>query len=99
MSRGGVDGRFGRTLYGRFRSLGLEQISAEGRVLMFDQQNGGAELMRINLEQVKGRLVADGFVSAEQWQADRARLDEPGYCAPSPVMWSVIGRKRAANPG
>jgi SAM-dependent methyltransferase len=93
MNRGGVDGRFGRTLYGRFRSLGLAQISAEGRVVMLDEQNGGAELMRINFEQVKDRLIADGFVSAEQWRADRARLDEPGFCAPSAVMWSVIGRK------
>jgi SAM-dependent methyltransferase len=101
MNRGGVNGRFGRTLYGRFRSLGLERISAEARVVMFDEQNGGAELMRINFEQVKERLIGEGFVSAEQWRADRARLDEPDFCVPSPVMWSVIGRKppRAADPG
>ena len=38
MMRGGVDARFGRTLYGRFRELGLESRStAEGRVLMFDR--------------------------------------------------------------
>jgi hypothetical protein len=93
MNRGGVDGRFGRTLYGRFRALGLEEVSAEGRLVMFDERNGGSELMRINFEQVRERLVAEGFVSAEQWRADRARLDEPGYFSPSPVMWSAIGRK------
>jgi len=93
MDRGGVDARFGRSLYGRFRALGLAQIGAEGRVLMFDRDNGGAALMRVNFEQVGDQLVAAGFISAEQLRADIARLDTADYVAPSPVMWTVVGRK------
>jgi SAM-dependent methyltransferase len=92
MRGGGVDARFGRTLYGRFRALGLAQVSAEGRVSMFDRHNGGADLMRVNFEQIGAQLVAAGFISGEQLRADIAQLDSPDYAAPSPVMWTVAGR-------
>ena len=93
MDRGGVDARFGRTLYGRFRALGLTQVSAEGRLLMFDRDNGGADLMRVNFEQVGEQLIAAGFISGEQLRTDIARLDSEDYVAPSPVMWTVTGRR------
>jgi len=93
MNRGGVDARFGRTLYGRFRALGLAQVSAEGRVLMFDRGNGGADLMRVNFEQVGEQLVTAGFIDREQLRADIDLLGSEAYVAPSPVMWTVAGRK------
>lgn len=93
MDRGGVDARFGRSLYGHFRALGLAQIGAEGRVLMFDRHNGGADLMRVNFEQVGDRLIESGLIGAGQLRADIARLDSDDYVAPSPVMWTVTGRK------
>jgi len=93
MIRGGVDGRFGRSLYGRFKALGLVDVSAEGRVMMWDGANGGADLMRINFEQIGEKVVAAGLLSAEQLKADLKRLDEPGFVTPSPVMWAAIGRK------
>ena len=95
MKRGGVDSGFGRALYGRFRALGLAQVSAEGRMLMFDRHNGGADLMRVNFEQVGGQLVAAGFISGEQLRSDIARLDSEDYVAPSPVMWTAAGRRPA----
>jgi SAM-dependent methyltransferase len=93
MIRGGVDARFGRGLYGRFKGLGLTDVSAEGRVMMWDRANGGADLMRINFEQIGEKVVAAGLLSAEQLKADLQRLDEPDFVTPSPIMWAAIGRK------
>jgi SAM-dependent methyltransferase len=95
MNRGGIDPRFGRSLHGRFRAAGLSEVAAEGRVLMFDRANGGAELMRVNFEQLAGNLVAAGFITAEQLRADIAQLDSDDYAAPSPIMWTVAGRRPA----
>ena len=93
MIRGGVDGRFGRGLYGRFKGLGLTDVSMEGRVMMWDRANGGADLMRINFEQIGEKVVAAGLLSAEQLKADLKRLEEPDFVTPSPIMWAAIGRK------
>jgi SAM-dependent methyltransferase len=93
MIRGGVDARFGRSLYGRFTGLGLKQISTEGRVMMWDRANGGVDLMRINFEQLGEKVIAAGLLSADQLQADLQRLDDPDFVTPSPIMWAAIGRK------
>jgi SAM-dependent methyltransferase len=93
MIRGGVDSRFGRSLYGRFKGLGLTDVSTDGRVMMWDRWNGGADLMRINFEQVGEKMVAAGLLSAEQLTADLKRLDDPAFVTPSPIMWATMGRK------
>lgn len=93
MIRGGVDARFGRSLYGRFKGLGLTDVSAEGRVVMWDRANGGADLMRINFEQIGEKVVAAGLLSAEQLKADLKRLDDADFVTPSPIMWAATGRK------
>jgi SAM-dependent methyltransferase len=93
MIRGGVDARFGRTLYGRFTGLGLVDVSAEGRAMMWDRANGGADLMRINFEQIGEKVVAAGLLSAEQLRADLKRLEDPAFVTPSPIMWAALGRK------
>jgi ubiquinone/menaquinone biosynthesis C-methylase UbiE len=87
------DGAYGRRLHGRFRSLGLEQISAEGRLLMFDRANGGSDLMRVNIDQIGADLIAAGLITQRELDADLARLTEDEFAIPSPIMWSVIGRK------
>jgi SAM-dependent methyltransferase len=96
-ARAGADSRFGRTLYGRFRGLKLESISAEGRLLMWTGANDGAALMRLNFEQVAAGLVDGGLISAERLRADIARLGDDDYAAPSPIMWTVAGRKPATD--
>jgi ubiquinone/menaquinone biosynthesis C-methylase UbiE len=96
MIRGGVDPRFGRSLYGRFKGLGLTEVSAEGRVTMWDGANGGADLMRINFEQIGAKVVAAGLLSTEQLKDDLKRLDDPGFVTPSPIMWAALGRKPLA---
>jgi SAM-dependent methyltransferase len=96
MIRGGVDARFGRSLYGRFKGLGLVDVSTEGRVMMWNRANGGTDLMRINFEQIGEKMVAAGLLSAEQLRADLKRLDEPNFVTPSPIMWVATGRKPVA---
>jgi SAM-dependent methyltransferase len=97
MIRGGVDGRFGRSLYGRFKRLGLTDVYSEGRTMMWDRVNGGSDLLRINYEQVGEKLVAAGLLSGEQLRADQARLDDPEFVTPSPIMWVAAGRKALAT--
>jgi SAM-dependent methyltransferase len=96
MIRGGVDARFGRSLYGRFKGLGLLDVSTEGRVMMWDRVNGGADLLRINFEQIGEKVVAAGLLSAAQLTADLKRLGEPDFVTPSPIMWVAMGRKPVA---
>ena len=52
----------------------------------------GARLMRANLEQLREPILASGAVTPIEFAQDIARLDEPDFMTPSPVMWSVKGR-------
>jgi ubiquinone/menaquinone biosynthesis C-methylase UbiE len=87
------DGFFGRRLHGRFRELGLTEVYSEGRLLMFDRRNGGNDLMRVNFEQIGADVIAAGLLTREQLDADLATIDTDDWAMPSPIMWSVAGRK------
>jgi hypothetical protein len=87
------DGYFGRRLHGRFRELGLQDVYAEGRLLMFDRRNGGNELMRVNFEQIGQDVIKAGLLTQQQLDADLAKIETDEYAMPSPIMWSVAGRK------
>jgi len=87
------DGFFGRRLYGRFRELGLTQVDAEGRCMMFTRDNGGADLMRVNFEQIGADVIAAGLITRQQIDADLATIRRDDFAIPSPTMWSVVGRK------
>jgi SAM-dependent methyltransferase len=93
MSERGVDPTFGRALAPNLHALGLEDISAEGRMLMWFGGSHGAHLLRANLEQLEGPILASGAVTAIEFAQDIARLELPDFMTPSPVMWSVMGRK------
>ena len=66
------DGYFGRRLHGRFRELGLIEVEAEGRSVMFTRRNGGADLMRVNFEQIGADVIAAGLITRQQIDADLA---------------------------
>jgi ubiquinone/menaquinone biosynthesis C-methylase UbiE len=87
------DGYFGRRLHGRFRELGLGEVYAEGRLLMFDRYNGGNDLMRVNFEQIGADVIDAGLLTREQLAADLATIETDQFAMPSPIMWSVAGRK------
>jgi len=87
------DGYYGRRLHGRFRELGLLEVSAEARMVMFDRANGGADLMRVNFEQIGADVIAAGLITRQQIDADLATLERDDFAIPSPILWCVIGKK------
>jgi ubiquinone/menaquinone biosynthesis C-methylase UbiE len=91
------DGYFGRRLHGRFLELGLTEVYAEGRLLMFDRHNGGNDLMRVNFEQIGQDVIEAGLLTQAQLDADLALIETDRFAMPSPIMWSVSGRKPAVG--
>ena len=93
------DGYFGRRLYGRFRELGLVDVDAEGRSVMFTKRNGGADLMRVNFEQIGNDVIAAGLITRQQIDVDLATIERDEFAIPSPTMWSVTGRRPPGRSG
>ena len=75
-----------------FQANGLVEVDAQGRVQMFDGRIG-ADLMRVNFEQIGTKLVAAGLLTESQLAGDLARIARGEFVWPSPVMWTVRGRK------
>ena len=71
------------------------EVYAEGRLLMFDRRNGGNDLMRVNFEQIGADVIAAGLITRQQIDADLATLEREDFAIPSPILWSVVGRKPA----
>jgi hypothetical protein len=92
---GGVDRRYGRRLFGLLRAHGLDSVGAEGRAFMMGPASTGAALLRTNLEQLRNSMIDGRYVTRQQYDRDLARLDDPDFMAPSPVLWSAWGRKPA----
>jgi len=92
----GVDAGFGRSLAGHLCIRGMEDVTAEGRLLMYRGGSPGTRLIRANLEQLREDILASGAVTPLEFEQDLARLDQPDFMTPSPVMWSVAGRRPAA---
>jgi ubiquinone/menaquinone biosynthesis C-methylase UbiE len=92
----GVERRFGRLLYGRLRAHGLVEVGAEGRLFMWRGGSSDVSLMRTNFKQLRGTLLDAQYTSQEELDEDLARLDDPDFTAPSPIMWTAWGRRPAA---
>jgi SAM-dependent methyltransferase len=90
----GVNAGFGRALAGQLRARGLEDISAEGRMLMWQGKSLGTHLIKANLEQLREAILGTGSVTTLEFEDDLARLDQEDFMTPSPVMWSVAARRR-----
>jgi SAM-dependent methyltransferase len=91
----GVDQRLGRSLSGRLRSCGLEDVMAEGRVLLWSGGNAGTTLMRLNAEQLRDRILATGLVTADQYAEDLRRLEDDAFELRAPTLWTAWGRRPA----
>lgn len=91
----GVDQRFGRSLSRRLRSCGLEDVRAEGRVLLWSRSNGGTTLMRLNAEQLRDRILATGLVTADQYAEDLRRIEDAAFELQAPTLWTAWGRRPA----
>ena len=88
----GADGRMGLSLGRRLRSFGLLHVGHEGRVQMFRGNTRGANLVRLNFEQLREPMLATGLNEADL-QADLALLDDEHFEWRSPTVWTAWGQR------
>ena len=93
MASRGVNARYGRDLAAGMRALGLVDIRAQGRMTMWQGGSTGARLLRANFEQLREQLLRIGLLTPAELDDDITRLDDPRTLIPSPVMWTVCGRR------
>jgi hypothetical protein len=93
MANGGVDSLYGRRLAARVQSLGLVNITAEGRMFMWEGRSIGADLIRASLEQVRDEMIELGLIDDAEFERDMRRLDDQEPLIPSPITWAVSGRR------
>jgi len=93
MTSEGVDLRFGRLLPGVMEKMELRDVGAEAKAFLFRGASTGAAVLRANFLQMRDKLIASGHITEGEFEADLARLDDPGVMWPSWVLWSVWGRR------
>jgi SAM-dependent methyltransferase len=98
LAQGGVHVDSGGTLAARLRAHGLELVETEARAFEWTGGSPGAMLMRANFEQLRDRILASGLLTAQEFEEDLSRLDDPGLTMPSPVMWAAWGTLSARSP-
>jgi 2-polyprenyl-3-methyl-5-hydroxy-6-metoxy-1,4-benzoquinol methylase len=89
----GVDRRYGRLLFGQFRSLGLTDVGAEAHMTMVHAGSAIARLLRASYELRRESMIAAGYVGGEEFDADLARMETTDFMMPSPIMWTAWGRR------
>jgi SAM-dependent methyltransferase len=87
-----ADVRFGRSLFPLLESRGLQDVRAEGHVMMHRGGGAGARLLRANFDQMHDALIDAGLTQAE-FDEDRVRMEDPSVHWPSQIMWTAWGRK------
>lgn len=98
MASRGANTRYGRDLAARMRNHGLVDIRAHGHMAMWQGGSAGARLFRANFEQLREELLRIGLLTRAELDDDLARLDDPRTLFPSPVMWTVCGRRSRESP-
>ena len=93
MSARGVDNRFGRRLAGVLDDFGMQDVTAEGHIIINRGGSPWSRLLRANFDQLHDAMIESGKLTEEEWAADVARLNDPAITWPSPVMWTVSARK------
>ena len=93
LGRHSFDGYYGRRLAARLRAHGLGDVSAEGRVFMYEGGTSGADLTRAGISQTRDEMIDAGAISATEIEHDLLQLDRPDFMMPSPIMWAVRGRR------
>jgi SAM-dependent methyltransferase len=88
---GGVDRLFGRRLIGRLRAHGLFSVHGEARSFMWQHGSPGATLARATYELLRRDLIGGNYITAQQFEEDVARLDDPDFMTPSAILWSAWG--------
>jgi SAM-dependent methyltransferase len=87
------DGYFARQLFSRLRAHGLVDVAAEASMFMWQSGSRGVSLLRANYEQLHRSMIDAGYLTQEEFDQDIARLEDPGFLMPSPIMWTASGRR------
>jgi hypothetical protein len=91
--RGADDSCFARRLFSRLRAHGLVDVAAEASIFMWHSGLPGVSLLRANFEQLHSSMIDAGYVTEEEFDQDLARLGDPSFMMPSPIMWTAWGRR------
>jgi SAM-dependent methyltransferase len=86
LTQRGVDLRFGRQFFTRPRALGLVNVGAEARQFMLSGRSVGASLIRTNFDQLREAMIRSGHITAQEFEHDIRRLDDPNFQTPSPPL-------------
>lgn len=89
----GVAADYGRLLFSRLRGTGLIGLGAEARLVMVQPGSWSARLLRASYERRRRAMIDAGYITETEFDADLARMDDADFMAPSPLMWSVWGRR------
>jgi ubiquinone/menaquinone biosynthesis C-methylase UbiE len=93
IDRGADDLVFARQLFSRLRANGLVDVAAEGSLQMWHAGSPGASLLRANFEQLHRNMIDAGYITEDEFEQDLARIDDPAFLMPSPIMWTASGRR------
>lgn len=89
----GVDLYCGRLLPHELKASGLIEVGVDASVSLWGGKSTGTELMKLNFEEMREPMVSSGLISQEEFEADLKCIDEQDFLMPSPIMWTVWGRK------
>ena len=89
----GVDQRYGRLLYERFRALGLVNLGAEAHISIVQCGSPASALLRASYERRRTAMIDAGYLTAQEFDQDVARMDDADFMMPSPTMWTAWGRR------
>jgi|SRR5579859_274549 len=95
MIRSGNDLRLGRRLPGLLRTNGLSDVESEGTV--FERRGGSPSMGAVwaAFDQLRHSIVAAGAVTMQEVDQALTLLADPNTVLPSPVLWTVWGRRPA----
>jgi len=91
-SSGGND-FWGRALPATVARQGLVEVQAEGDFAVLNGGSAMAEFFHLSVLQVRDRIVGSGALSAVQFDAAIALLEDPGFWAFGPAGVAVRGQK------
>jgi SAM-dependent methyltransferase len=89
----GVHRQYGRLLFGRFRTLGLVDLGAEAHLSMVQPVSQIATLFKASCQRRRAAMIAAGYITHEEFDRDLTRMDAADFMMPSPIMWTVWGRR------
>ena len=92
MALQGVDLEFGQSLLGRLRALGLSDAGADAGLSMWTGGSAGARLLRSYLNQFREPMIKGGHITADEFEHDSMRLDEPDFFTIYPTLWGAWAR-------